>query len=168
VTRWSETDAAGSFDVGGLTTGSYRVLVSGGSCGIGPGDLHYDADAPSQLTDDALLADPLAVVVGSPTAIAGDLMVTQLRNVVAPSIAGEPRVGELLSADPGTWAPADVAFSYRWYADGVQVPGAVGPSYAPTADQVGSRIRVRVTASKAGYPDAGRNSASTARVTDGT
>ena len=123
VTRWSETDGSGSFDVGGLTTGSYRLLVSGGTCGIGSADLHYDAGAPSRLTRNASLADPLAVVLGHATAVSGDLVITQLRNLTPPSIAGTASVGEPLSADPGTWSPADLTFSYRWYADGVEVPG---------------------------------------------
>ena len=88
VTRWSETDGGGLFDVGGLTTGSYRLLVSGGTCGIGHADLHYDAGAPSRLTQNASLADPLAVVLGAPTAVPGDLVITQLRNLAPPSIAG--------------------------------------------------------------------------------
>jgi hypothetical protein len=167
VTRWSETDGDGWFDVGGLTTGSYHLLVSGGMCGIGRADLHFDAGAPSRLTADASLADPLAVALGAPTALPGDLVITQLRNLTPPSIAGEARAGEPLSADPGTWAPGDVAFSYRWYADGVSLPGATGPSYTPSMDQVGSRIRVRVIASKAGYANAGRTSDPTARVTNG-
>ena len=74
VTRWDETDAGGLFDVGGLTTGSYRLLVSATTCGIGGNDLYYDAGDPSRLTRDASLADPLAVVVGSPTAVSGDLV----------------------------------------------------------------------------------------------
>ncbi len=167
VTRWSETDGSGSFDVGGLTTGAYRLLVSGGTCGIARADLHYDAGAPSRLTEDASLADPLAVALGAPTAVSGDLVITQIRNMAPPSIAGEARAGELLSADPGTWSPPDVVFSYRWYADGVHVPGATGPSYTPTTGQVGSRIRVRVIASKAGYPDAARTSVPTAPVASG-
>ena len=107
------------------------------------------------------------MVLGAPTAVSGDLVITQLRNLAPPSIAGEARVGEALSADPGTWSPADVTFSYRWYADGVHLPGATGPSYTPTMDQVGTRIRVRVTASKAGYANAGRASGSTAPVASG-
>ncbi len=167
VTRWSETAGDGSFDVGGLTTGSYRLLVSGGTCGIGPADLHYDTGAVSRLTEDASLADPLAVVLGAPTAVPGDLVVTQLRNLAPPSITGEARVGQPLSADPGSWSPADVTFSYRWSADGVQVSGATDSSFVPTVDQVGTRIRVRVIASKTGYEDARRSSASTASVTSG-
>ena len=127
VTRWSETDGGGWFDVGGLTTGSYHLLVSGGTCGIRRADLHFDAGAPSRLTEDASLADPLAVVLGAPTAVSGDLVITQLRNLAPPSISGKARAGELLSADPGTWSPADVSFSYRWYADGVAPAGRDRP-----------------------------------------
>ena len=167
MTRWSETDGGGWFDVGGLTTGSYHLLVSGGTCGTGAPDRHFDAGAPSRLTANAALADPLAVVLGAPTDVGGDLVITQLRNLALPSIAGQARVGELLSADPGTWSPADVTLSYRWYADEVELPGATGPSYTPSIDEVGKRIRVRVTASKDGYANAGRPSFSTARVAPG-
>ena len=74
VPRWDETDAGGLFDVGGLTTGSYRLVISAGTCEIGGNDLYYKAGDPSRLTADASLADPLAVVVGSPTAVSGDLV----------------------------------------------------------------------------------------------
>jgi hypothetical protein len=167
VTRWSETNSDGSFDVGGLTTGSYRLLVTGSTCGIGSADLHFDADAPSRLTRNATLADPLAVVLGAPTVVPRDLVITQPRNLEPPAIAGPPRAGEPLSADPGAWSPADVTFSYRWSADGALLPGATGPSYTPTIDQVGTRIRVRVIASKPGYTDAARTSAPTAPVASG-
>ncbi len=167
VTRWSETDAAGRFDVGGLTTGAYRLLVRGGSCGIGRTHLHYDPGTPSQLTKDDSLADPLAAVVGSPTAVSGDLVITELRNPEPPSLPSAARAGEPLSADPGTWSPADVSLAYRWYVDRVELAGATGPSYTPGAAQVGSRIRVRVIASKPGYASAARVSNSTGRVTSG-
>ncbi len=61
--------------------------------------------------------------------MSGELVITQLRNLAPPSIAGEAHVGELLSADPGTWSAADVNFSYRWYADGAHLPGATGPVF---------------------------------------
>ena len=99
--------------------------------------------------------------------MSGDLVITQLRNLAPPSIAGEARVGEPLSADPGTWSPADATFSYAWYADGVHLLGASGPTYTPSTGQVGSRIRVRVAASKAGYGTAGRASGPTAPVDSG-
>jgi hypothetical protein len=164
VTRWGETDGGGSFDVGGLTTGSYRVLIDAGTCGIGRADLFFDAGAPSRLTQEASLADPLAVAVGAPTAAPGDLVIEELRSIETPSITGTARAGEPLSADPGTWSPAGTTFAYRWYADGALLSGATGPSYTPGLEQVGSRIRVRVIASKAGYANAVRTSDPTARV----
>jgi hypothetical protein len=164
VERWSETGGDGWFDVGGLTTGSYHLLIKGGTCGIGASDLHFDAAATSRLTKNAELADPLAVVLAAPTAVPGDLVITQVRNLVLPSIIGEARVGETLHADPGSWLPSDASFSYRWYADGAHLPDATGPSYTPSVGQVGSRIRVRVVASRVGYSNTVRASGSTARV----
>ena len=165
VTRWSDTDEDGWFDIGGFTRGSYYLAVNGGSCGISDADLFYDADAPSRLTENASLADPLTVALGVPTAVAGDLEIAQLRNLVAPSISGIAQVGQPLTADPGTWSPAGVNFSYRWYADGVLLAGENGPSYTPGTDQIGTRIRVRAIASLAGYATTGRTSPSTERVT---
>ncbi len=165
VTRWSDTDEDGWFDVGGFTRGSYYLAVSGGSCGISAADLFFDAGAPSQLTENASLADPLAVALGVPTAVAGDLEITQLRNLVPPSISGTPQVGQPLTADPGTWSPAGVNFTYRWYADGVLVPGENDESFTPGTDQIGTRIRVRAIASLAGYATAGRTTPSSERVT---
>ena len=47
VPRWDETDAGGLFDVGGLTTGSYRLVISAGTCEIGGNDPYYKAGDPS-------------------------------------------------------------------------------------------------------------------------
>ena len=80
VTRSSRSGADGSFDVGGLSTGSYRLLVSARTCGLGRASLHLDTGPPPRLVGDPARADPLPVVVGSPTAVAGDLVITQPRN----------------------------------------------------------------------------------------
>jgi hypothetical protein len=93
-----------------------------------------------------------------------DLVITQVRNLALPSIIGEARAGEALHADPGSWLPADASFSYRWYADGAHLPRATGPSYTPSIGQVGSRILVRVIASRVGYSNTARASRSTTRV----
>ena len=80
VTRWSRSGADGSFDVGGLSTGSYRLLISARTCGLGRSDLHLDLGPPQRLTMDASRADPLGVVIGSPTAVPGSLVITQPRD----------------------------------------------------------------------------------------
>ena len=76
VTRWSETDEGGRFDVGGLTTGSYRLLIVGGTCGSGATDLHYRAGGRSRLTADASRAGELDVDLGEPSALAKPLVLT--------------------------------------------------------------------------------------------
>ena len=66
-----------------------------------------------------------------------------------PTITGTAQVGETLTAATTAIADADglanATFSYRWLADGTEVPGATSSSYTPTASQVGQRISVRVS-----------------------
>jgi hypothetical protein len=58
--------------------------------------------------------------------------------------------------------------AYQWRADGADVPGATGPTFTVGEEQLGQRLRVRVTASKLGYPTATATSLRTARVVSGT
>jgi hypothetical protein len=71
----------------------------------------------------------------------------------APAINGYPNVGETLSATTGAWLPAgSSSFTYDWQRcapDGnscLGVQTGAQSSYALTAADLGSRIRVRVTA----------------------
>lgn len=83
-----------------------------------------------------------------------------------PSVSGTPRVGQTLSADPGTWTDG-ATFTYAWLADGQVVSGATGSSFVPGAAHQGLRISVRVTGSRTGYVTAARTSAPTAPVAAG-
>lgn len=47
----------------------------------------------------------------------------------APGITGIRKVGSVLSAVPGTWGPAPVALTYRWYRSGTAISDAYGASY---------------------------------------
>jgi hypothetical protein len=85
-----------------------------------------------------------------------------------PTIAGTAKVGMALTAAPGSWSPAGVAFSYQWYADGTSIPGATGDSLLLAPAQVGKGISVRVTGSKAGYTAVAKTSAVTTNVAPGT
>jgi hypothetical protein len=68
-----------------------------------------------------------------------------------PTVSGTPRVGETLTAEPGTWGPDGVALEYEWFADGTLIEGADGPALVLGADQLDALITVRVTGSKDGY-----------------
>jgi hypothetical protein len=67
------------------------------------------------------------------------------------SIAGSRNVGETLTADPGTWAPAETTFTYQWLRSGHTIPGATSASYELDAADYGKKIDVKVTGSATGY-----------------
>ncbi len=71
--------------------------------------------------------------------------------VGAVSLSGSPRVGVPVSASLTGWSPAPTDVSYEWLADGVPLPGASGPSYAPAGGLAGHQLSVRVTVTAAGY-----------------
>ena len=56
-----------------------------------------------------------------------------------PTITGTAKVGSVLTAVPGTWGPAPVAFTYQWNASGVAIVGANQSTLTPTAPGSGRR-----------------------------
>ncbi len=85
-----------------------------------------------------------------------------------PTVAGTAKVGLALSARPGSWAPAPVALSYVWKANGVAISGATAATYKVGPSLVGRRITVTVTGAKSGYTTAAKTSAVTAPVLAGS
>jgi len=81
------------------------------------------------------------------------------QNAAAPSLAGTARLGETLTATSGSWTGTPpIRFVYRWLRCGASggspngsgcatIPRAVGAAYRLTRSDVGTRLRVRVTAS---------------------
>ncbi|MFT3942420.1 MAG: leucine-rich repeat domain-containing protein [Ancrocorticia sp.] len=98
---------------------------------------------------------PAAPVVEQPVASA------------TPTISGKAKVGETLTAKPGKWTEG-AAFTYQWLADGMAIKGATKATLVVKADQVGERISVKVTGSKAGYKPVSKTSAKTGAVAKGT
>jgi hypothetical protein len=92
-------------------------------------------------------------VVSAPSAVVGS-QATLPVNLVAPEVSGTSEQGQTLSASPGTWAgPAPLAYSYQWESCNgtgescADVEGASEPTYQLGAGDVGSTLRVVVTAS---------------------
>lgn len=73
-----------------------------------------------------------------------------------PFVAGTPKVGWTLTANPGTWTPTTATIGYQWAVDGAPVPGATGRTFAPTVDHVGTKVSVTVTARARGLRAASR------------
>lgn len=86
----------------------------------------------------------------------------------APTISGTPKVDVPLTASPGGWNKAGATYTYQWLANGVAIPQATGATYTPTAQQVGARFAVRVTASKYAYKSGSSDSAVTVAAAPGT
>lgn len=97
----------------------------------------YERTAP---TDDKMTASVTFKVSGDP--IMTDPAAP--RAIVAPSIAGTPKVGVPLTADPGIWAGAK-ELDYQWQVDGADVAGATGLSFVPAAANAGKPVTVVVT-----------------------
>ena len=89
-------------------------------------------------------------------------------NTSGPSIGGIARDGSTLTADPGSWdGTPTITYEYQWQrcdASGnncVDIPGATGSTYTLGPDDVGSTIRVVVTA----VNDAGSSNPATSAPT---
>ena len=101
----------------------------------------------------------LAAPAGAPSAPA---------NTSPPAVSGTAREGEVLTASSGTWTGSQpLSYAYQWQRctpGCVDVAGAVGSAYTPVAADVGSSLRVVVTASNA-VGSSSASSAQTATVT---
>jgi len=72
-------------------------------------------------------------------------------NTAKPTISGTPAVGEQLTATNGTWTGGVTSYSYQWQSCSASlvcadISGANGQSYNVRTADIGSSIRVQVTA----------------------
>jgi hypothetical protein len=84
-------------------------------------------------------------------------------NTTQPTITGTPAQGQTLTATQGTWAGDPTSYAYQWVrcpssggapdgSDCAVIGGASTTAYVVSSGDVGSRLRVRVTASGAEAP----------------
>jgi beta-xylosidase len=66
-----------------------------------------------------------------------------------PEVLGAPKVGHVLTATLGAWNPCDLTFTYQWLRDGAPIAGATGQRYTVQAADIGHRLSVEVTATRA-------------------
>jgi hypothetical protein len=90
----------------------------------------------------------------------------QIRILVSsvPLITGKTKVGQVLSAKPGTWDKG-VIFSYQWYRGTTKIVGAKAVNYKLGAVDVGKQISVWVTGSSPGLPPLISKSLKTSKIT---
>jgi hypothetical protein len=83
--------------------------------------------------------------------------------IPTPTISGTAKLGETLTAAPGTW-DAGVTLSYQWKRSGSAISGATSSTYTAVAADRGAALSVTVVATKAGFATATRTSGSTNAV----
>jgi hypothetical protein len=76
-----------------------------------------------------------------------------------PTVSGTARVGQVQTANAGTWVPGGAVLSYQWYRGTAAITGAVGRTYTTSAADYGKALKVRVRATKAGFVTLDRFSA---------
>jgi surface antigen len=84
-----------------------------------------------------------------------------------PAIAGDPTVGEELTARTGSWTPGSTV-RVQWLADGEPIPGATGTTLTPSPALRRARLSVRVEATARGYLPGTATSVPSDRVGPGT
>lgn len=91
-----------------------------------------------------------------------------LEKPVSIAVDGAPAVGAPLTVSySGSFAPAPIKLSYKWYVGGKVVKGATKATFTPSASNVGKTVRVKVTASKSGYSTTSVTSPSSTAVVKG-
>ena len=129
-----ETDSAEA-DITGATTFNYPLVAA---------DQGKAISGRVSFTDDAGNAETLTSEVTE--AVAG---ATNSPAIGVPAIIGTAQVGETLTADTSSISDVDgltrATFTYQWLADGTEIQGATGSTYAPETDDVGKAITVQVS-----------------------
>lgn len=112
-----------------------------------------------------LSADATVGAIQNPTAgTVNRLLAVGILSSSTPTVSGTARVGNTLTASPGTWGPAPVGLAYQWLRGSAVISGATSASYKVQAADVGATLAVRVTGTKSGYATVARTSIATARV----
>lgn len=91
-----------------------------------------------------------------------------LRNVVAPTVSGQPKVDSTLTLSTGEWDPVPTTLQYQWFADGLPLEGATSPTLDLGPDLVGTTITATVTAIRDAYKDVTVTAAASSPVAPGT
>src|SRR5215218_5989425 len=122
---------------------------------------HYRAGLPLLVPPAAPPADRGGRVVAHAAAVPA--------NTVLPAITGTAKDGQTLTSTTGTWTGSPTSYARQWLrcdtagANCTNISGATSTTYVLTATDVGTTIRVRVTATN-GSGSANVNSAQTATV----
>ncbi len=131
-------DGSNCLVIGGATSNNYRLRDADVGLRIRVRVTAQNADG-----SDSAASNPTGIVQGS----------SRPNNLTPPSIAGDPVLGQTLTADPGFWSGTQpITFAYQWRSCNRQggncqnIAGAVARTYSLRQTDVGTTLRIRVTA----------------------
>jgi hypothetical protein len=137
--QWQRCDANGAncANITGATARAYTVV---------------NADSGDTLRVRVTATNPegSATVASAPTAVVSSNAAP--RNTERPTISGTTRVGQQLTAEPGSWTGSPDSFAFQWQRCDVDsavcddVAGATARTYLVRLADLGFRMRVEVTA----------------------
>ncbi len=87
-----------------------------------------------------------------------------ITNTSVPTIFGDLRVGKTVGVNNGGWSPLPTDWTYRWFANGVLIPGVTTRTFVVDQTLYGKTLKAEVTGAKTGYTSASASSASSASV----
>ena len=138
--RWLRCGSGGGgcVEISGATSGTY-TLVNG------------DVGSTVRVRVTATSPDGSAPALSAPTPA---ISAAAPANVLPPTISGSAIIGGTLTASPGTWSGSNPVFTYQWQkcdsagsaSSCANLSGATNNVYVPVAADVGSTLRVGVTA----------------------
>ena len=148
------TSSNGTYTLGLLATGTYRVEFGPGYYAQGYGSQYYDAATT------LASATGVSVTVAQTTTAINGALTAWPTNLTPPTISGTVQQGQTLTEAHGTWTHLPTSFSYQWerctstdtYCSAIS--GATGQTYVPVAADVGQTLLVEETATNAGGPSA--------------
>lgn len=142
------------------TTYHYRWLrcnAGGNNCQLLAADgrtyrvAQADAGSTLRVRVTAVNADGSTNARSEQTEVVGS-SAAPLTNTARPTISGEARVGQELTATEGTWTGNPTSFAFQWQRCNIDaitcldVTGATGRTYGVRIGDLGFRLRVQVTA----------------------
>ncbi len=141
------------FDYG--TSSGYGSSTALGDAGTGTANIAASAPLSGLTANTTYHYRVVALRGGSVAATGADQTFTTQAppppppvNISAPSIAGTPTPGAMLSCSPGRWSGAS-SLGYQWLRDGSSISGQSAQTLALRTGDLGHRIACRVNASNA-------------------
>lgn len=139
--QWKRCGSAGTgcTSISGATAGTYTLATGDIGSTI---RVVVTATTPDGSAPGTSAATP--VIVAAPPV-----------NITPPTISGTPTIGLPLTASPGTWSGSNPVFTYQWHkcdANGdscSNIAGATADEFVPGTEEIGSTLRVTVTATNA-------------------